>query len=97
MFLNGISSKEVKNKELLSAMMNLGKNLGYSIIAEGIEHQEQADHLLALGCYYGQGYLYGKPMPMEEFVAYARKHSPHVLLLSAPADSPKQHPEPAHS
>lgn len=97
MFLKGISSKEVKNKELLSAMINLGKNLGYSIIAEGIEHQEQADHLLALGCYYGQGYLYGKPMPMEEFVAYARKHSPHVLLLSAPADSPKQHPEPAHS
>jgi EAL domain-containing protein (putative c-di-GMP-specific phosphodiesterase class I) len=82
MFLKDIGSGEVKSKELLAAMINLGKNLGYSIIAEGIEHQEQADHLLKLGCQYGQGYLYGKPMPIVDFIAYAKGHSANELFLS---------------
>ena len=87
MFLKEIYLANFRGNELLAAMINLGKNLGYSLIAEGVENQAQADHLLALGCAMGQGYLYAKPMPIEEFIDYARKHSPHLLLLSDPADS----------
>ena len=35
-------------------------------IAEGIENHEQEEILKKAGCDYGQGYLYGKPMPAQE-------------------------------
>jgi diguanylate cyclase (GGDEF)-like protein len=97
MFLKGIPSENLESIDLLAAIINLGKGLGYSLIAEGVESQGQADHLLSLGCQYGQGYLYGKAMPIEEFIAYAAQHSPHVLPLTAPSNSPVPHPEPALS
>ncbi len=87
MFLKEIATGETKRNELLAAMINLGKNLGYSLIAEGIEHQDQADHLLALGCTHGQGYHYGKPMPIEEFLDYAGRHAPRNLTGSVPSHS----------
>jgi sensor c-di-GMP phosphodiesterase-like protein len=34
-------------------------------VAEGIEQASQAQQLHLLGCGYGQGYLYGRPMPAE--------------------------------
>jgi EAL domain-containing protein (putative c-di-GMP-specific phosphodiesterase class I) len=87
MFLKGIASGDAKSKELLTAIVNLGRNLGYSLIAEGIERQEEADYLLSIGCHHGQGYLYGKPMKIEELIDYATKHSPYILDL--PGESPK--------
>jgi diguanylate cyclase (GGDEF)-like protein len=81
MFLKGKSSGDSGSNELLSAIVNLGKNLGYSLIAEGVENEAQVENLLSLGCTMGQGYLYGKPMPVEEFIAYARKHSPNQLQV----------------
>jgi diguanylate cyclase (GGDEF)-like protein len=87
MFLKGISSGDAKSKGLLAAIVNLGRNLGYSLIAEGIERQEEADYLLSLGCHHGQGYLYGKPMSIEELIEYAKKHSPNILRLSGESSS----------
>jgi diguanylate cyclase (GGDEF)-like protein len=93
MFLKGIPSEKLESIDLLAAIINLGRDLGYSIIAEGIESQEQADHLLSLGCHYGQGYLYGKSMPIEEFIAYVTHHSPQVLPLSeSPSSAPSNNP-----
>ena len=37
------------------------------LIAEGVETQAQASALLADGCFYAQGYFYGRPMPVDEF------------------------------
>lgn len=36
------------------------------LTAEGIEENSQAEHLLAYGCQWGQGYLFGRPMPAED-------------------------------
>ncbi|MDQ3259753.1 MAG: EAL domain-containing protein [Pseudomonadota bacterium] len=36
------------------------------VTAEGIEEESQAEHLLAYGCQWGQGYLFGRPMPADE-------------------------------
>jgi len=44
----------------------LGNSLGLSVIAEGVETIAQRDALADLGCKQYQGYLYGKPAPVEE-------------------------------
>jgi diguanylate cyclase (GGDEF)-like protein len=44
------------------AIVELGRTLGLQVIAEGIEHVEQARWLADVGCRYGQGYLYARPM-----------------------------------
>ncbi|MGF1492828.1 MAG: putative bifunctional diguanylate cyclase/phosphodiesterase [Microcoleaceae cyanobacterium] len=51
------------NKEIVKAIIILAKNLGLSIIAEGIETVEQMRTLQELKCEYGQGYLFAKPLP----------------------------------
>jgi EAL domain-containing protein (putative c-di-GMP-specific phosphodiesterase class I) len=38
-------------------------------VAEGIEHTDQRNHLLALGCGYGQGYLFARPITADEVTA----------------------------
>jgi diguanylate cyclase (GGDEF)-like protein len=44
------------------AIVDLGRTLGLEVIAEGIEHAEQARALADIGCRYGQGFLYARPM-----------------------------------
>jgi len=45
----------------------LGHALGFKIIAEGIETDEQNLFLKSIGCDQGQGYFYARPMPAKEF------------------------------
>ncbi len=47
-------------------IIQLGRSLGLRVIAEGVEHQEQAERLLAMGCSEAQGYFYARPMPAAE-------------------------------
>ena len=44
------------------------------VLAEGVEHQAQADALLRLGCDEVQGFLYAKPMPMEQLATWLQGH-----------------------
>lgn len=55
------------------SIVALGKSLHLSIVAEGVETQEQRAFLAANGCYAYQGYLIGKPMPIEDFDAFLLK------------------------
>jgi diguanylate cyclase (GGDEF)-like protein len=48
---------------------SLGGALRLTVIAEGIETAGQRDTLLAMGCRYGQGYLFGRPMPDDQATA----------------------------
>jgi diguanylate cyclase (GGDEF)-like protein/PAS domain S-box-containing protein len=54
-----------KQCNLVPAIMALGERLGLSVIAEGIETEEQLDILRRAGCVLGQGYLYSKPISPE--------------------------------
>ena len=47
-------------------VINLGRGLGLTVIAEGIEGEEQRQQLLALGCHEGQGYLFARPMAADQ-------------------------------
>lgn len=69
---------------IVKAIISLGKGFGLGVTAEGIETFEQAGALAELGCEEGQGYLFGRAMPFEEFLRLAR-HRPTVPfeLLSA--------------
>jgi diguanylate cyclase (GGDEF)-like protein/PAS domain S-box-containing protein len=50
---------------ILDAIVALAKSLNLDLIAEGIELASQARQLQVLGCAYGQGFFYGRPMPGE--------------------------------
>ncbi len=51
---------------MVSAIMAMTKALGCEMIAEGVELPEQLAALRELGCDYAQGWLVGKPIPLQE-------------------------------
>ncbi|MBB1488815.1 EAL domain-containing protein [Oceanospirillum sediminis] len=58
-------SENSKNKTLVQAIITMGHALNMSVIAEGVENQEQMDFLIDNGCDQAQGYLLSKPLPAE--------------------------------
>ena len=64
-FVDGVA--EASDEAILArAVSDLGRNLGLATIAEGIEHENQAAALRALGCKLGQGFLYSRPLPADQ-------------------------------
>ena len=51
---------------LLQGMLSLGESLGLRVVAEGVEHAYQHTRLRGLSCHFGQGYLFGRPMPAPD-------------------------------
>ncbi|MDE5945982.1 MAG: GGDEF domain-containing protein [Oscillospiraceae bacterium] len=60
--------------EIVNAVIRIAKSKKIETIAEGIENPKQAEILRKLGCDFGQGYLYGKPMPPEELEKFFEKN-----------------------
>lgn len=50
---------------ILEAIVKMAKRMGLRMIVEGVETRDQAELLLDIGCLYGQGYYYYRPMPIE--------------------------------
>ncbi len=65
------NKNQARNECILEAIISMVKKLGMSVIAEVIESEEQADMLHKMGCDNIQGYLYSKPLPYDEYAAYA--------------------------
>ncbi|QUX97884.1 diguanylate cyclase [Marinomonas sp. CT5] len=61
-----------KDWEILKMIIELGNFLGLSVIAEGIETEQQKNNLLALGCDDGQGYLFAKPMSLDDTISWVK-------------------------
>ena len=59
---------------LASAVIALGNSLGLRTVAEGIENEAQYDALLKLGCKFGQGFLFSRPLPTEDVMPYLIEH-----------------------
>ncbi|EFL87926.1 EAL domain-containing protein [Ahrensia sp. R2A130] len=54
-----------KDRSIVSALIQMSKDFGYSTVAQGIETREEAAQLAAMGCSRGQGFFYAKPAPAE--------------------------------
>jgi diguanylate cyclase (GGDEF)-like protein len=64
-FVRGMSTDST-DRELVAAVVGMGRALHLLVVAEGIETEEQATILRDLGCDQGQGFLYARPLPPEE-------------------------------
>jgi diguanylate cyclase (GGDEF)-like protein/PAS domain S-box-containing protein len=58
------------DRAIAEAIVVMARKLGLKTIAEGVETESQRNLLAEVGCDYVQGYLYAKPMPVENFLAY---------------------------
>jgi diguanylate cyclase (GGDEF)-like protein len=66
-----VSKLAIENQStaLCKAIIDLAHTLNLKVVAEGIETTEQCDLLKQMGCDYGQGYLFSRPVPASEFEA----------------------------
>jgi diguanylate cyclase (GGDEF)-like protein/PAS domain S-box-containing protein len=67
-FVRNLSSG-VNSNAIVQTIIAMAKSLNLDIIAEGVETDEQQHILQLLGCEHYQGYLFSKPVPIEEFEA----------------------------
>ncbi|MGR9052140.1 MAG: EAL domain-containing protein, partial [Gammaproteobacteria bacterium] len=75
-FINDLSSHKNKNDgAIVRTILTLGQTLGMKVVAEGVESFEQLEYLRNNGCLYFQGYLFGKPMPLESFESSLRERT----------------------
>lgn len=63
------------NQKIVSSIVELGKELNIKVIAEYVETEKQRDLLKALGCHWYQGYLYSKPIPLDDFIQCMKEHN----------------------
>ena len=54
------------NREMVKAIVSMGEGIGSTVIAEGIQTEEEADALVKMGVRYGQGYYLARPDPGPE-------------------------------
>lgn len=57
-------------KHIVNATVSLSKDLGYQVVAEGVEDQETASYLQSIKCDYAQGYYYARPLHPTDLIRY---------------------------
>ncbi len=65
-FVQDIAS-DANDIALSEAIVMMAHKLGLEVVAEGVETEAQKERLISAGCDYGQGYLFSRPLPAEEF------------------------------
>lgn len=66
--------KDNFSSEFLQLLINMIKQLGFRVLAEGVETAEQVALLKNAGCRFAQGFYYARPMPIEEFLEFLDRH-----------------------
>lgn len=61
-----------QNQAIVLNIINIAKNLGLKVVAEGIETTNQSSLLIEFGCDIQQGYLFAKPLPFDELLNFQR-------------------------
>ena len=63
-----IINKSIVNEKIINSMLRLSRDLGYQVVAEGIETENQLKYLQKHNCDFGQGYLLSKPKPKNSIL-----------------------------
>jgi EAL domain-containing protein (putative c-di-GMP-specific phosphodiesterase class I) len=58
---------------IAQTIITMGQSLGLTVVAEGVETEEQRTFLYEQGCHVYQGYLFSQPVPIEEFMTFLQK------------------------
>jgi EAL domain-containing protein (putative c-di-GMP-specific phosphodiesterase class I) len=61
-----------QSMEIVRSSIELAHSLGMNVVAEGVETEAVSARLTALGCEFGQGWLFGKPLPLADNIARAQ-------------------------
>ncbi len=64
-FVEGLDRQT--NRQIVTAVLDLARELGVRVVAEGIEEQDQEQALIDLGCKFAQGYRFSRPVPETAF------------------------------
>ncbi len=75
-FIADVTTNEHDHR-LVGGLIALAHHLGLSVTAEGVEHEDQAAALRALGCHGAQGYLYSRAIPPEQMSEMLETVFPH--------------------
>lgn len=67
-FILALDRDEADSDMIVKSIINLGHNLGLTVVAEGVESQRMADNLRLMGCDLAQGYLYTPALPISEII-----------------------------
>jgi len=71
-----------KGAALVAAIVGMAHGLGIDIVAEGVENTSQSEYLEGLGCHTMQGFLYSKPLKVEDFLDAVASQQKAVSSLS---------------
>lgn len=63
-----------RDQAIVAAVLALSRGFGLTVVAEGVEDADTAQALKALGCDHAQGFLYGRAMAIDDFIAWAHQH-----------------------
>ena len=77
-FVSGVD-QDPQAASIVSAFIELASGLGMTTLAEGIETSGELDFLISRGCQLGQGFLFSRPVPPEEIIAFALGGLPAVI------------------
>ena len=62
------------NRAIVRAIIQLAHNLALDVVAEGVETQNELDTLRSMDCDSVQGYFYARPLPLLQYLQFARQH-----------------------
>ena len=83
-FINEIASGDGVQAKITSSIINMVSNMGLETIAEGVEHPNQLLLLQGFKCDVVQGFLSGKPMPVDKCEAFLSGDSSALLTNKTP-------------
>ena len=84
-FVSDVGADE-QSASIVGAFLELARGLGMTTLAEGIETAEELAFLRERECMLGQGFLFSKPVPPEEIIAYAFGGVPGAAMQVTSAD-----------
>ena len=69
-FIRELGSADASGATIVGATVELGHRLGFAVVAEGVESQQEWDRLISLGCDIVQGFHIARPMPVQDVLRW---------------------------